>query len=211
VQELSVATLQQSGDHGVAVLVAHGLYHDSPLIRARSAELLGTLGGQRVLRELIEAFYASAAPTVPPYQREYVKMLRDQISTITNKDFYFYIRRTARAPEIAAEMVNWWDQHWQTVVPQLGEPELDQTSPYYFEELRILRTLTLVKRDFSNNTNYPASVGVPPGEVTRDADQPFKATIPVIPRDSINRRFPPEERDAKALREANSRQRDRVP
>lgn len=211
VRALADAALRKAGDHGLAVLVAYGLYNDVPSIRTGSAEMLGSLGGMRVIRELIEAFYSAATPTVPPSQHEYLKMLRDQVSSVTENDFFFYIRRTSRAPEVAAEMVSWWDQHWQTVQSQLGEPKLDQTSPYYFEELRSLRTLKLVKRKFGS-ANYPADVGVPPGEVTRETDQPFKKTIPVLPRESIDGKAPPDGRDdPKKLRDENVRLRDLVP
>jgi hypothetical protein len=180
----AIETLHSAGDPGLAILVEDGLYNAIPSIRTRAADLLGTWGGQRVLKPLIEAFYSAAYPTLPSYQIDYVQTLAGQLSRLTNQDFYFYARRSARAPEVAAAMISWWDQNWDRVPPQLGEPELDPTHSGYKEMLKIERSLALIHRDFAGS-NLPPEIAGPP-QPNSPADQEFLRTIPVIPSGSIN-------------------------
>ena len=162
--------LTEAKDAGLAALIEYGLYSEHPDMRARSAELLGELGGRRVLKHLVEAFYSAAQPTIPPYQREYMRVLMREISRLTGNDYTVYIRGTTLAPKLADEMVQWWNANYNQLPPQLGEPALDLKAPDYTASLKRLRTLTLEKKEFGGQ-NYTADLVGPPPPVTQPAQE----------------------------------------
>ncbi|HEY3320634.1 MAG TPA: HEAT repeat domain-containing protein [Planctomycetota bacterium] len=182
----AINTLSSGGDAGLASLVVYGLYNAHPDVRMTSANLLGSLGGRRVLKSLIEAFFASAAPTIPPYQRQFVEALDHQISALTGQSFYFYPARSARGPEIAARMIAWWRQNYDQMPPQLGEPAIALTDPHYAQDISDLRKLTLEQRAFGG-TSYPPDLVGPPQPPT-PAEQDFLKTIPNVPRSAVYHR-----------------------
>lgn len=177
-------TLRAAGPVGLSALYQYGLYNAIPSVRTRAAQLLGEQGGQKAIKPLIEAFYSAASPTIAPYQVQYVETLANQLARLTGQDYYFYARRTARAPEIAAGMLDWWNSNWQNVPPQLGEPKLDPTRRDYAELLRKVRTLNLIHRDFPG-ANLPPEVAAPPIP-NSPSEQEFLSTIPRLPRETIN-------------------------
>jgi len=180
----AIETLRSAGDVGLAALVEYGLYNPIPSVRASAVQLLGDLGGRSVLKYLIEAFYSAAQPTIPPYNREYVRALTGQISRLTSQDYYFYERRSNRAPEVAQKMVDWWNANWDKVPLQLGEPILDATRPDYQPLIRAMRTLRLEHHDFGG-ANLPSDIAGPPIPNTA-AENAFVQTFPIIPRVGIN-------------------------
>jgi hypothetical protein len=180
----ALETIRAAGDIGLGALLEYGLYHPLPSIRATAAQLLAQLGGPRVLKYLIEAFYSAGNPTIPPFNREYVRVLTGEISRLTAQDFYFYARRSNRAPEIAQKMMEWWAANADKLPPQLGEPLLDQSRPDYAPIIHALRTLRLEHRDFAG-INLPPDIAGPPVPNTV-AENEFLATFPVMPRWSID-------------------------
>ena len=180
----AIETLHGAGDAGLSILVEDGLYNAIPSIRTRTADLLGTWAGQRALKPLIEAFYAGAYATIPSYQTSYMQMLAGQISRLSGQDYYFYSRRSARAPELAASMLSWWDQNWEQMPAQIGEGALDPSHPNFHAMLKIERTPALIHRDFAGS-NLPPEIAGPP-QVNSPGEQEFLRSIPVIPRGSIN-------------------------
>jgi hypothetical protein len=183
-RSLAIETLRRSGDFGLTALIEHGLYNQSPNIRATSAQLLGDLGGRRVLRYMIEAFYAAGTELVPPYNREYVRVLTTYISRMTGQDFYFYERRSNRGPEIAQKMEEWWSANWEKVPPQLGEPIFDSSKPDYRDLVRQVRLLHLEHHEYAG-TNLSLDIAAPPVPNSAAAYS-FMQTIPIVPRSSIN-------------------------
>jgi len=160
-------TLIDLGDMGLAGLAEFGLYHDSPIVRARSAKLLADLGGRRVLKPLIEALYSAAKPTVEPYQVNYVETLLTQISRLTGQSFYAYVRGGTAAPIAAQKTIDWWQEHYVELPPQLGEPKLNMSADHYAADLALARGLKLQRRDFAGSNYAPDWVPSepPPGEI----------------------------------------------
>jgi hypothetical protein len=175
----SLNLITASGPEGLGALVRFGLYHQSPIVRARSVQLLSQLGGQSALKALVETFYSAAHPTIPPYQVQFVENLTDQITRLTGHNFHFYVRSGARAPMVAQNMVQWWRQNYAALPPQLGEPELDPKDECYATELADLRALTLERREFAG-TSLPADISPKalPGTPTQEG---YLTTVPRIP------------------------------
>ena len=176
----ALETIRAAGDIGLGAVLEYGLYHPVPSIRATSVHLLAELGGLRVVKYLIEAFYSAGNPTIPPYNREYVRMLAGEIARLTAQDLYFYERRSNRAPEVAQKMMEWWAANADKLPPQLGEPVLDPSRPDYAPIIHALRTLRLEHREFAG-INLPPDIAGPPVPNTV-AENEFLATFPVIPR-----------------------------
>ena len=173
--------IRVAGDAGLTMLIQDGLYNTIPSVRTHSVELLATLGGTRVLKPLIEAFHAAAVPTIPPYQVGYVTTLTGQIARLTGQDYYFYARRTGRAPEIAAAMVTWWNENMYRF-PQLGEAPVDPHAPNATQLVRQARALVLVHRDFGG-ANLPQEVAP---QLTPDDATVLLNSVNGIPRASDN-------------------------
>jgi hypothetical protein len=146
--------LQDMGDVGLLSLAEYGLYHESPIVRARAAQMLGEMGGRRALKPLIEAYYSAAKPTIEPFQVNYVETLLNQISNITGQTFHAYARAGTSAPLVADKLLEWWSQHYAELPPQIGEPRLEATNVNYSHELAVLRGLKLQHREFAG-FNYP--------------------------------------------------------
>jgi hypothetical protein len=185
---LAEDALRSAGPVGLSALLKYGLYSPIPSVRTRAANLFSALGGRSVLKHLIEAFYSGAYPTIAPYQVAYIETLATNISRLTGKDFFFYARRSSRAPEVANAMVAWWNDNWRNLPAQLGEPKLDPARADYEALLREVRKLNLIHREFPGG-NLPSEALSPPLPPT-PAEQQFLNTIPVVPRDSINNSGP---------------------
>ena len=146
------ATLNTAGDGGLAVLASYGLNHPRPSVRTESARLLASYGGPRVLKYLIEAFWSASVSPTPPYQLAYVKTLSIWISRLTGADFTVYVWRTTEAPQLADDMVAWWNANLLKLPPQMGEPRIDPLSANYRDNLRSMRALNLEKRRYADST-----------------------------------------------------------
>jgi len=150
-----------------------------PSVREQSARLYSNLGGMRVLKLLIEAFYAGASVTVPPYQVVYMKSLADEISRLTGELFPFHTRFGANQPRVARAMVMWWNDNIYVVPPQLGEPEIDPSAADYRAVVSSVRKLTLERREFAGFTYPPSLVA---GPVPNTPNQTlFLKTFPIVP------------------------------
>jgi hypothetical protein len=177
----ALQSLTRAGDAGLAALVERGLCHERPGVRALSTRMLGDLGGRRVLKHLIEAFYAAAAPTIPPYQVQHMRALSEQVSMLTGENFTFYARSGSRGPLVAARLVNWWGQNWEQAGPQLGEPLIDPGNPEGLARLKTLRKLKLLRRVFGGESLPPELAG-PPVENSA-ADKQFARSFQTVPSD----------------------------
>ncbi|HYG77971.1 MAG TPA: hypothetical protein VEK08_23400 [Planctomycetota bacterium] len=179
-------TVAGAGEAGLAALAVYGLYNASPDIRTRSVQLLGTLAGRTALKQMIEAFYAAARPTIPPYQVEFVGALADQISALTGQDFRFQARSGSMAPIVAQRMIQWWRLNYDQLPPQLGEPTIPLTDPNYAASINQLRQLNLEEREFGGSNYPPGLVGpiLPP----TPAEQEFLSTVARLPRSAAFRR-----------------------
>jgi len=171
--------LGDAGDAGLAVLAEYGVYHDSPLVRTRSVDLLAEMGGQRVLKLLIEAFHSAARPTTEPYQLPYMAALIRNISSLSGTEFQANPPGSG-SPGIAAKMEDWWQQHYTKLPPQLGEAALNPGSANYAAKLAAARNLILTRHEFAAAYTPPA-VSVSP---STPAAEPPTAIVPppTIPR-----------------------------
>lgn len=171
--------LGDASDPGMAALAGYGIYHESPLVRTRSVDLLSEMGGRRVLKNLIETFHSAARPAPEAYQAPYMAALIRNISSLSGTEF----RADPGVSEaVAAQMAGWWQQHYAKLPPQLGEAPLDTTATDYAARLAAARGLVLKKHEFAGSnppvrvvTPIPPPAGqpdtVPPAVISRNLEQ----------------------------------------
>ncbi|MCK6472411.1 MAG: hypothetical protein L6R28_11765 [Planctomycetes bacterium] len=118
--------------------------------RAICAELLGDFGARNAGKALIESFY-SVMPEegeVAWFQRPYIRALRETLPRLTGLAFPGVEPRSPLVQEALRAYIGWYDQNFDLLPPQLGEPELDRKDPDYMAKLEELRALVLVKRSY---------------------------------------------------------------
>lgn len=118
--------------------------------RAICAELLGDFGARNAIKALLESFY-SVMPEegeVAWFQRPYIRALRDALPRLTGMAFPGVEPRSPLVQEALRAYLGWYDQNFDLLPPQLGEPELDRQDPDYMAKLEELRALVLVKRAY---------------------------------------------------------------
>lgn len=123
---------------------------DGPSAEARAicAELLGDFGARNAIKALLESFY-SVMPEegeVAWFQRPYIRALRDTLPRLTGLAFPGVEPRSPLVQEALRAYLGWYDQNFDLLPPQLGEPYLDPQDPDYLAKLEELRALVLVKR-----------------------------------------------------------------
>lgn len=169
--------IESEGEKAVPALT-EALSHGSTFVRTTAAVLLGGLGARASVRDMIVAL-RSAVPElakVKPWQRAFVRALRDGLRGITGRNFGLR-HRGARQRGAVDGWVKWWDGEasedepgavpkgacadWDT--PQLGEPELDEDDPEYARKLWEARRVG----ERSHSYSAPAEFGGGPREGER--------------------------------------------
>lgn len=148
--------LSAAGREAIPALTA-ALAQQSAFRREGAAGLLGELNARASVKAMLVAL-RSAVPEkarIPPWQRRFVRVLRDSLRKITGRNFGLSDRRAAQAKTIA-KWVEWWEgaspegagaeavpkgayATWDT--PQVGEPEFDPDDPEHEKKLWEARRL----------------------------------------------------------------------
>lgn len=116
--------------------------------RAICAELLGDFGARKAIKALLESFY-SVMPEegeVAWFQRPYIRALRVALPRLTGVAFPDVEPRSPLVQEALRAYLGWYEQNFDLLPPQLGEPYLDPQDPDYMAKLEELRAPVLVKR-----------------------------------------------------------------
>ncbi|MBI3831786.1 MAG: hypothetical protein HY291_19855 [Planctomycetes bacterium] len=176
----------------VIPVLVEGLYAQNPLARTNCATLLGDMSAQNAVKYLIEAFYSAMPDSgqAATYQRTFVRGLKEALEKTTGRAF---IRVEARSPimqEGLQQYIRWYNENFDRLPRQVGEPEIALTDPDYMAKIRILRQLVLQKRGWERP---PLSVEHAIGEsrtadgapvkLERPADIDYLHSIPTTPRD----------------------------
>ena len=152
--------------------LTEALFHKSTVARAAAAEMLGRLGARESVRDMLVAL-RSAVPDsrrVRPWQRSFVKALRDCLRRVTGQSFGLNAR-AADQGEAVAKWIEWWEEkpaepgavpqgayaRWET--PQLGEEELDEEDPEYAKKLWDARRVGALRHSYRPPPNYGGAGG----------------------------------------------------
>lgn len=155
--------------------------------RAVCVELLGDFGARDAVKALIESFY-SVMPEegeVAWFQRPYIRALRDALPRLTGVAFPGVEPRSPLVQEALRAYIGWYDQNFDLLPPQLGEPYLDPKDPDYMAKLEELRALVLAKANFpappalaeaesATETAEAYPKGAYPKEAARPADKAWR-------------------------------------
>ena len=166
--------IEREGMKAVPVL-AQALSHQSAFVRTAAASILGGLRARAAVRDILVALRSSVPDKgkVRPWQRGFVKALRDGLRRVTGQSFGLRPRGTNQG-KVVVEWIEWWDgapsaddpeapprgayADWDT--RQVGEKKLDEKDPEYAWKLAGARQVG----DKRNSYRQPADFGVAPGE-----------------------------------------------
>jgi hypothetical protein len=163
-------------------LLAQALSHQSTFVRTSAARILGGLRARAAVRDMLVALRSSVPDRgrARPWQRGFVKALRDGLRRITGQSFGLR-PRGANQGKAVAQWIEWWDGSPSTDDPeapprgayadwdtrQVGEEKLDEKDPDY------ARKLAKARRVGTRQYSYrrPADFGVAPGEEEEEGEE----------------------------------------
>ncbi len=173
-RRLARELVEREGGKAVPALT-EALFHSSSFVRTAAADILGDVRARQSVRDMIVAL-RSAVPEkvkVRPWQRQFVKEVRDGLRGITGQSFGLRARGADQG-KAAAAWVEWWDgkpsadkpgavpkgayADWDT--PQVGEPKLDEKDKEYARKLFEARRVGNTRHSYT----APAGFGTGPRE-----------------------------------------------
>ena len=185
---------------GVLPYLAAGIQHANAEARTECMRLVGRLNGKSMVKQVIEVFYSAVPEKDRPatYQVGFLQAIKTTLPVLTGESFINVDAKDRLIVEGLHKYIDWYNQNYDRLPPQLGEPKIAPTDPDYVAKLKKARELKLERRDwprpplssemiFAPNTDTSRPV-LPPGFGTRPADDAFSKTIPTLPRDSALKR-----------------------
>jgi hypothetical protein len=137
---------------GVQIIPAltEGLYHRKSEARAVCADILGDMSARNAIKQLIEAFYAAMPDRgeCATYQRVFVRALGAALAKVTGQHFLDVEARSPLVQEKLAKYVLWYNDNYDRLPAQVGEPRIAPTDQEYPRKLKEARALKLEKREW---------------------------------------------------------------
>ncbi len=167
--------LAREGVKAVPVL-ARALSHQSTFVRTAAARILGNVRARAAVRDMLVALRSSVPDRgkVRPWQRGFVKAVRDSLRRVTGRSFGLRPRGSAQG-KAAVEWIEWWDgvpsaddpeaapqgayAEWDT--RQVGEKKMDEKDPEYAQRLAKARQIGNKRNSYRRPADFG---GVPGGE-----------------------------------------------
>ena len=183
---------------GVLPYLVGGCYHAHVEARASCMYLIGDMNGRNALKQAIELLYAVMPPggEAATYQVPFVRAIKTTLSTISGQPFIGVEPSSSLVQEGLRRYIDWYNNNFDRLPPQLGEKEIEATDPDYMKKLKEARALKLEKRSWPRP---PLSADIVQGDqnVTRprpqakDMETPaakaLRDSIPTVKRDSVGR------------------------
>lgn len=200
-RQAAEAEISALGPAAVPYLVA-GSYDTSIPTRTSCMTLIGRLNGRNAIKQVIELFYSAIPAEGEPatFQGPFLQAIRTTLPTISGQDFFTADPRRPIVQEFIKRYVEWYNDNFDRLPPQLGEPKVEPTDPDYMKKIKEARALKLEKRSWPRPPLSADIVGEgKPGinrtqpsakEMVRPADKAYsKETIPTVKNDAVGKRY----------------------
>ena len=130
--------------------VVAGTQHQNVDARSACMSLIPQMDGKRAVKQVIEVFYAAmpADGRCAWYQVQFIDKIRETLVALTGQTFINVQSKDALVQDGLRQYIDWYNQVYLTLPPQLGEKKVQQTDPEYGKKITELRKLKLVKRDW---------------------------------------------------------------
>jgi len=187
------AVVAQLGPDALPYVVA-GIQHQNVEARATCMELVGQLNGRTAVKQVIEVFY-SAMPendAAPSFQVPFIRAIKETLSSITGQSFIYVQPDKALVLDGMKKYIAWYNDNFDRLPPQLGEPKIEPTDPEYAKKLKKARELKLEKKSWPRPPS-PADLVTgsrtpPASDSERPADKAFRSTVPTVKREDATKR-----------------------
>ena len=185
---------------GVMPYLVAGCYHTSVTARSSCMYLVGRLNGRNAIKQAIEVFYSAIPAEGEPasFQGPFLEAIKTALPAITGQDFFTADPRRPIVQEFMKRYIAWYNDNYDRLAPQLGDPEIEATDPDYMKKLKEARALKLEKKSWPRPPMPTDMVdGVKPGinrveptakQLVRPADRAFQQTIPTVKNEDVGKR-----------------------
>ncbi|MCZ7648854.1 MAG: HEAT repeat domain-containing protein [Planctomycetota bacterium] len=168
------------------------LLHKDPEARACAADLLSEFNAKNSIKFLVEALYGIMPDKgeAATWNRGNVRSLKDALSRTTGQSFINVEPRSPLVQDGLQKYVKWYNENFDRLPSQVGEPEIDPTDKDYFAKLKEARSLKLEKRSFPRPA-LSADIATgqkpgtpPPTEGYKTVEKEFKENFPTATREN---------------------------
>ncbi len=173
--------------------VVAGTQHTNVEARSACMTLVGQFNGRTAVKQVIEVFY-SAMPdndAAPTWQVPFIRAIKETLPAISGQTFIMVQPDKALVADGLKKYITWYEDNFDRLPPQLGEPKLDPTDPDYTKKLKEARKLKLEKKDWPRPP-MPADLvsgkSPPASQSERPADKAFKDTVKTVKREDVGKR-----------------------
>lgn len=130
--------------------VVAGTQHQNVDARSACMSLIPQMDGKRAVKQVIEVFYSAmpAEGRAAWYQVQFIDKIRETLTAITGQTYISVQSKDALVQDGLQKYIEWYNQVYLTLPPQLGEKKISQTDPDYGKKIAELRKLKLNKRDW---------------------------------------------------------------
>jgi len=174
--------------------VVAGINHVNVEARSSCMSLVGQLNGRSAVKQVIEVFY-SVMPekdAAPSFQVPFVRAIKETLTSISGQSFISVQPDKALVLDGLKKYVAWYNDNYDRLPKQLGEPEIEPTDPEYAKKLKEARALKLAKKEWPRppmpSDIITGSKQPPASDSERPADKKFKDSIPTISREEATKR-----------------------
>jgi hypothetical protein len=174
--------------------VVAGIQHQNVEARSTCMSLVGQLNGRTAVKQVIEVFY-SAMPendAAPSYQVPFIRSIKETLPAITGQSFIYVQPDKALVTDGLKKYVAWYNENYDRLPPQLGEPKIEATDPDYAKKLKEARKLKLEKKSWprpASPADLVTGTKTPPAsDSERPGDKAFKDTVKTVKREDAGKR-----------------------
>ena len=177
--------------------VVAGLQHVNVDARTSCMYLVGQLSGRSAVKQVIEVFY-SAMPEkgeAATYQVPFIRAIKATLPSITGQSFINVEPDKSLVQDGLKKYIEWYEDNFDRIPAQLGEPTIEATDPEYDKKLKAARKLNLAKKSWprpplpadivSGNNDKPRPTE---NQIIRSNDRNYGNSLPKLNRDDALRR-----------------------
>jgi hypothetical protein len=195
-RQAAEAEISALGGGAMPYLVA-GCYDTSISTRSSCMQLIGRLSGRNAVKQVVEIFYSAIPAEGEPatFQGPFLDAIRTTLPAISGQDFFTADPRRPIVQEFVKRYVAWYNDNFDRLAPQLGEPKIESTDPDYMKKIKESRALKLEKRSWPRPPlSADIVTGTKPGinrtePTAKEMIKPYDKTIPTVKNDAVGKRY----------------------
>ncbi len=174
--------------------VVAGIQHANVEARSTCMRLVASFNGRTAVKQVLEVFYSAMPETdaAPTWQVPFIRAIKETLPAISGQTFINVEPDKLLVQDGLKKYLAWYEENYDRLPAQLGEPKIEPTDPEYAKKLKEARKLKLEKKSWPRPP-MPADLVTgaktpPASQSERPADKNLKNSIPTVSREDATKR-----------------------